>query len=487
MSDIIPVDTFDFIVFGASGDLSMRKLFPALFSRFLDGQMPDSARIIGCSLTDRTTDEFRALVKQSITKVVQSSGCSESFVEQFLAIVTYHSIDVSQAEAWEGLKQIVNASENQIKVYYLSVAPSLFSVIANGLQSVELNQGDSRLIVEKPFGHDLASAKKLDEELDAVFDEHHIYRIDHYLGKETVQNLMAFRFANRLFEPQWNKDAIDHVQITVAEDVGVGTRGRYYDGMGAMRDMVQNHLIQLLCLIAMEPPYAYTADAIREEKIKILKSLKPLAGDEALKNTRRGQYDSDSSQPAYAEEVGNPDSRCETYVAIKAEINNWRWSGVPFFLRTGKRLRNQLAEIAVVFKTPPFSVFGDIRSRIESNTVVLTLQPNEGMSLSVMTKTPGLGGLRLHSSTLDMSFNDVCHEAECGVDPYERLIMDVVRGNQTLFMSNEEVEEAWRWIDPIIEAWEESGEKPELYDPGSSGPSGALELPTSCGRRWRSI
>jgi len=335
---IIPVKVFDMVVFGAHGDLAMRKLFPALYRRYADNQIPKESRIIGLSLTNLSSDEFRKKVFQTLKKHISEEDFNIDKIDSFLSQIQYHSNDVNDPDSWEHLQRLLADENERIRVYYLSVAPSLFSTIAEGLASVDLNSNGERLVVEKPFGHDKESAEELNNKLGRYFPERCIYRIDHYLGKETVQNLMAFRFANALFEPQWNTHAIDHVQITVSETLGVGTRSEYYDSTGAMRDMVQNHLIQLLCLIAMEPPYAFEADALRDEKIKVLKSLRPLKNHDALQNTRRGQYLYSPSALGYKEEVGNLNSKCETYVALKVEIDNWRWSGVPFFLRTGKRL-----------------------------------------------------------------------------------------------------------------------------------------------------
>ena len=487
-SVVIPVEPFDLVIFGGTGDLAMRKLLPALFRRDADGQIPAQARILGLARTDQDTEAFQAEAREALQKHVAASELEPKALERFIARLHYLHIDVTDVSAWGALVAYLNQYPEHIRVYYLAVGPSLFGVIAQGLAQAGLATDKARLVVEKPLGHDLASAIELNQAISSVFNEHSVYRIDHYLGKETVQNLMALRFANALFEPLWNANCIDHVQITAAESLGVGSRGSYYDTAGAIRDMVQNHLIQLLCLMAMEPPYKFDADAVRDEKLKVLRSLRPLTGRNALLNTVRGQYLAGSNDaPSYLQEVGNLDSKTESYVAIKAEIDNWRWSGVPFYLRTGKKLRTQMTEIAVVFKEPAHSVFGDLETPISSNVLIIRLQPDEGLQLHIMTKDPGPGGFRLRNIPLDMTFA----EGRAGnwrmPDAYERLLMDVVRGNQTLFMRGDEVEAAWHWIDPIIAAWESSGLKPEGYDPGSRGPIAAVEMMARDGRRWREI
>jgi glucose-6-phosphate 1-dehydrogenase len=323
----------------------------------------------------------------------------------------------------------------------------------------------------------------LNATLAKYFNEAQIYRIDHYLGKETVQNLMAVRFANILFEPIWKAQYIDHVQITVAETVGVEGRGAYYDKSGAMRDMVQNHMMQLLCLIAMEPPYHFDPDAVRDEKVKVIRALQPITATEIV----RGQYLAGKGDGGYVEHSEDPNSKTESYIALKVEIANWRWKGTPFYLRTGKKLRARYSEIAITFKEPPHSIFDDANGW-KPNVLVIRLQPNEGMNLMVMIKEPGPGGMRLMQVPLDMTFADALGaDAEDVPDAYERLIMDVIRGNQTLFMRGDEVEAAWAWTDPIIQGWEARGDRPQGYDAGSSGPEDALMLLHRDGRRWREI
>jgi len=488
---VIPVEPFDLVIFGGTGDLSMRKLLPGMYHRFADGQMPESSRIIALARSEMDSRGFRQEAQEALKRFVPPRERDETTLEHFLARLDYLHNDVTDPDGWTELVALLNQEPERIRVFYLAVGPSLFGTIAAGLARAGLAGGNSRLVVEKPLGYDLESARELNRQIGAVFDESRVYRIDHYLGKETVQNLMALRFANALFEPIWNANHIDHVQITAAETVGVGSRGSYYDKAGAIRDMVQNHLLQLLCLLAMEPPYQFDADAVRDEKLKVLRSLRRLSGRDVLANTVRGQYRggtlSDCSVAlSYIEEAENPDSHTECYVAIKAEIDNWRWTGVPFYLRTGKKLRSRFTEIAIHFKEPPHSVFGE-DTLMRPDVLSIRLQPDEGLRLHIMTKDPGPGGFRLRDTPLDMSFSEGQGEGWRMPDAYERLLMDVVRGNQTLFMRGDEVEAAWHWIDPIIHAWEASGQKPEQYDPNSSGPTAAVELMARDGRRWREI
>jgi glucose-6-phosphate 1-dehydrogenase len=372
-------------------------------------------------------------------------------------------------------------------VFYLATAPDLYGPICRNIGAAGLVSPQSRVVLEKPIGHDLESAREINDQVGEVFAESQTFRIDHYLGKETVQNLLALRFANSIFERLWNTDVIDHVQITVAETVGLEGRGNYYDHAGALRDMVQNHLLQLLCLMAMEPPVSLDADRVRDEKLKVLRALRPIQPHEVPALTVRGQYGPGAIEgrpvSGYLADLGNSTaSVTETFVALKAEVRTWRWANVPFYLRTGKRLPQKVSEIVVQYRALPFSIFPTEIAQLDSNRLVIRLQPEEGMRLEMMTKEPGPGGLRLTPTALDISF-----EKTFGMrypDAYERLVMDTVRGNATLFMRRDEVEAAWSWVEPILEAWGARPDHPRPYPAGSWGPTAAIALIERDGRTW---
>ena len=492
VSQIIPVEPFDLVVFGATGDLSRRKLLPGLYHRMRAGQMPADSRIIGAARSDLDDAGFRALARDSIEQFVAGQDLDAETLDAFFGCLGYARVDVAAADGCKALAEKLGPATERVRTFYLSVSPQLFGPICEQLTATGLATPESRIVVEKPLGRDLESARALNAQLARSFAERQIYRIDHYLGKETVQNLMAIRFANALFEPVWNARHIDHVQITVAESIGVDGRGAYYDRNGALRDMVQNHLMQLVCLIAMEPPSHFNPDAVRDEKLKVIRALDAIGAEQIGLETVRGQYRAGTLGPGYLEDVGDPKSRTESFVALKARIANWRWSGAPFYLRTGKRLRARLSEIAVVFKDPPHSIFPAQVGDYRGNALIIRLQPDEGITLRMTIKDPGPGGMRLIETPLDMSFADALGESSGGgalrmPDAYERLIMDVIRGDQTLFMRGDEVEAAWAWTDPIIAAWEETRDVLKPYDSGGSGPEDALMLMHRDGRRWREI
>ncbi len=481
---VIAVEPFDLVVFGATGDLAVRKLIPALYHRFADGQIPGSARVIGASRRALTNEAFRDMARDALETHVPAGQRDATSVAAFVARLSYVAIDAQGETGWPELVAALGPQVN-IRVFYLATGPDLFGPICEQLAAHGL-ASEARVVVEKPIGKSLESARAVNDAIGAAFPEERVYRIDHYLGKETVQNLMALRFANALFEPLWNSAHIDHVQITVAETLGVEGRAGYYDTAGALRDMVQNHILQLVCLVAMEPPTNLSADAVRDEKLKVLKSLVPLTDGSALEHSVRGQYRAGASAGGpvrgYLEELGNAASHTETFVALRADIANWRWAGVPFYLRTGKRLANRVSEIVVAFRPIPHSVFDASAGPIVANRLVIRLQPDEGVKLWLMIKDPGPGGMRLQHVPLDMSFATVF-----GVrnpDAYERLLMDVVRGNQTLFMRRDEVEAAWSWVGPILDAWTESREAPRQYTAGTWGPSAAIALIERDRRTW---
>jgi glucose-6-phosphate 1-dehydrogenase len=479
-SRVIPVDPFDLVIFGGTGDLARRKILPGLFRRFSQRQMTADAQIIGAARAEMDDDGFRQIVADAIAEFGPKNADPKE-VEAFLSRLGYVAIDAKGDGGWTELKSLMR--DGMVQAFYFSVAPALFGDLAQRLHSYEIAQSDSRIVVEKPFGKDLATARALNQTLAEHFREDQIYRIDHYLGKETVQNLMAVRFGNMLFEPLWNAQYIDHIQITVAETVGVGGRGGYYDTSGAMRDMVQNHLMQLLCLIAMEPPAKFEPDAVRDEKLKVIRALEPVLHHHIV----RGQYEAVGDQPDYRTAVENPRSRTESFIALKTHIANWRWAGTPFYLRTGKRMRSRSSEIAVVFKETPHSIFGP-EAGSHRNALIIRLQPDEGITMDVTIKEPGPGGMRLIDVPLDMSFAEALGpDAEDVPDAYERLIMDVIRGNQTLFMRGDEVEAAWAWTDPIIQGWEARHDVPKTYESGSMGPDDALALMHRDGRKWRDV
>ena len=481
VSRVIPVEPFDLVVFGGTGDLARRKIIPALFRRYCAGQIPEDSQIIGAARSALDDAGYRGLVGEAIREFSGGRACEDGTLERFLEMTRYIQLDASGSDGWDDLTHLIQ--KDRIRAFYLSVGPSLFGPIASRIRAQGMINAQTRIVVEKPFGHDLQSARALNATLVEHFRETQVYRIDHYLGKETVQNLMAVRFGNVLFEPLWNAQYVDHIQITVAETVGVGGRGEYYDRAGAMRDMMQNHLMQLLCLIAMEPPARFEPDSVRDEKLKVIRALDAVEPHHIV----RGQYGAVEGEPDYRAEVGNSRTTTESYIALKTHISNWRWSGTPFYLRTGKKLIARSSVINVVFKDAPHSIFG-IEAGQHSNILSIRLQPNEGITMHVTIKEPGPGGMRLVDVPLDMSFAEALGpEGQDPADAYERLIMDVVRGNQTLFMRGDEVEAAWGWTDPIIEGWQARGDVPKPYEAQTKGPTDADQLMRRDGREWRGI
>jgi glucose-6-phosphate 1-dehydrogenase len=481
VSRVIPVEPFDLVVFGGTGDLARRKILPALYRRYCAGQMGADSRVIGAARAEMDAAGYRDFVRKAVLESEGGTAAGRGGLEDFLKLLSYVTVDGRGTRGWPELA--ANLRAGVVRAFYFSVGPGLFGDLAQRLHRYDMGDDEARIVVEKPFGHDLQSARELNRVLAENFDERQIYRIDHYLGKETVQNLMAVRFGNTMFEPLWNGHYVDHIQITVAEAGGVDGRGEYYDRAGAMRDMMQNHMMQLLCLIAMEPPAKFEPDSVRDEKLKVIRALDPVPAE----NVVRGQYAAGGGVPGFRDHVDNPESTTESFVALKAHVSNWRWAGMPIYLRTGKRLRARASEIAVIFKDAPHSIFGAEAGR-HRNILTIRLQPNEGIELEVTIKEPGPGGMRLIDVPLDMTFAEALGPEEADFpDAYERLIMDVIRGNQTLFMRGDEVEAAWAWTDPIIAGWQERGEAPHAYVPGGPGPEEALMLMHRDGRRWREI
>ena len=476
-----PVEPFDLVIFGGTGDLAIRKLLPALFRRYVDGQISADSRIVGVAREALDDAGYR----KQLQGVLSEAGDAQ-VVDAFLQQVSYRPLDARKDTGWDAFAAMIGEQPDHVRVFYLSTSPELFVDLCGRLGHYKLNEGKARVVLEKPIGRDLASANQINDAVGRVFGESQTYRIDHYLGKETVQNLLALRFGNALFEPLWNNAHIDHVQITVAETLGVGNRSAYYDRAGALRDMVQNHILQLLCMVAMEPPSSLSPDAVRDEKLKVLNSLTTIDEHNAAQLTVRGQYRAGSADgqhvPGYLDELEGGKSNTETFVAVKAEIANWRWAGVPFYLRTGKRLPSRVSEIVVAFKPVPHSIFDASAGTLAHNRLVLRLQPDEGVKLWLTIKHPGPGGLRLRHVPLDMSFAEAFGVQQ--PDAYERLLLDVVRGNPTLFMRRDEVEAAWRWADPILAAWSASGEPPRPYTAGTWGPSAAVALIERDGHTW---
>jgi glucose-6-phosphate 1-dehydrogenase len=477
--------SFDLVIFGATGDLSLRKLVPALYHRDVAGQLNDDARLFAVARGDMSDVEYRGMAAAALKEFVAAEDFDAARAERFLQRFRYLTLDARKSDDYQGLKAALDGGDDRIVVFYLAMAPRFFGPICTQLDKAGLNRPQARVVLEKPIGQDLASARAINDAVAAAFPENRVFRIDHYLGKETVQNLMALRFANALFEPIWHRGVVDHVQVTVAEKIGVEGRADYYDHAGALRDMVQNHLLQLLCLVAMEPPNEFTADAVRDEKLKVLEALRPITDREVGEKTVRGQYARGSVDGAaaasYLDELGH-DSNTETFVVVKAEVETWRWAGVPFYLRTGKRLPLRHSEIVVQFRPVPHLIFPAAARDVVPNRLVIRLQPDEGIALHMMSKVPGPGGMRLRTAPLNLSFAEAFRGRQ--PDAYERLLMDVVRGNPMLFMRSDEVEAAWRWAEPILAAWSARDEAPKPYNAGSWGPSAAIGLIERDGRNW---
>ncbi|NUS37546.1 MAG: glucose-6-phosphate dehydrogenase [Lysobacter sp.] len=473
-------------IFGASGDLARRMLLPSLYGLEADGLLPGTLRVLGTARSDMDDEGFRRFVADAIARHVPAGEQDDTVLERLQRRLGYQAASVDDEASMHRLGEAVRAAAGGDIVYHLSTAPRFYAPICGALGALGLGGPGTRVLLEKPIGKDLASATAINDGVARVFDEDRVFRVDHYLGKEGVQNLLALRFGNGLFEPLWNARHVQQVQVTVAETVGVEGRGDYYDESGATRDMLQNHLLQLLCLVAMEPPAQFDANAVRNEKLKVLQSLRPIGAADVRTETALGQYTAGALAgqpvPGYLEELGRP-SGTETFVALRAHVDNWRWSGVPFYLRTGKRLPSRVTEIALQFRPVPHSIFG---AQAQPNVLVIRLQPEERIELRLMSKTPGLdrAGLRLSEVALDLDMHE-----EFGAlrrrPAYERLYLDAIENTGTLFVRRDEVEAAWRWTDQIQAGWAQAGMRPEPYPAGTWGPPGALMLAGRHGHAWR--
>ena len=480
------------VIFGASGDLTRRKLFPALYSLALRRLLPEQFAVVGVARSEESDDEFRERMKHAVQEFGRDEF-KEDVWDWLAEGMRYVATDFADEGGEDRVRDVLNELDEQRKtagnrVYYLAVPPDAIATLLQEIGERRSTEGWTRVIVEKPFGRDLATAQELNAEIGKYFAENEIFRIDHYLGKETVQNLLALRFANSMFEPLWNSAHIDHVQITVAETIGLEGRGDYYDQAGALRDMVQNHMLQLLALVAMEPPTDFNATAVRDEKVKVLRALRPIGSEDIEADSVTGQYTRGAidgeTVPGYDDEIGR-DSSTETFVALKAHIDNWRWKGVPFYLRTGKRMPERDTEIFIQFRDVPYSIFASRGATTKPNKLIIGLQPEESIELRLMSKTPGLDrqGVRLREIPLDIGLANAFSEYRRRI-AYERLLLDLIEGDPTLFVRRDEVEAQWAWIDRIRAAWAEKGMTPRPYAAGTWGPSAAIALTERDGISW---
>jgi glucose-6-phosphate 1-dehydrogenase len=475
------------LLFGATGDLARRMLLPSLYGLDADGYLPEQLSILGTARTGLNDEEFRSSAREALVRHLPDEFFSPEVADRFLKRLRYVPIDATERAAFPRLADAVGDPAGGLAIF-LSTAPSLFKSTIDGLAAAGLAGPNVRMALEKPLGSDLGSSQSINDAVAAAFPEQRTFRIDHYLGKETVQNLLALRFANLLFEPLWNARQIDHVQISVAESIGLEGRADYYDQSGALRDMVQNHMLQLLALVAMEPPSSFDATAVRDEKVKVLRSLRPITSDNVESHVVIGQYGAGAVEgqpvPGYGDDLGQ-ESQTETFVALKAHVDNWRWAGVPFYLRTGKRMPRRKTEIVIQFKCVPHSMFAERGARTTPNRLIIAIQPEEDIILELMTKVPGLdrSGMRLREVPLDIRLPEAFADHRRRI-AYERLLLDLIEGDPTLFVRRDEVEAQWQWIDGVRAAWEESGISPRPYAAGNWGPSAAIALAERDGVSW---
>lgn len=476
-----------FVLFGGTGDLAKRKIIPALYSAFVSGRLSADFTFYGAAREALTDETYRERIAGAIeTYASKVAGSTPELIAAFLKTTHYSKIDARVPTDFDNLKQRLNYDPANVTLFYLATGPDIFIPVVEQLSKHGLVEGNARVVVEKPLGRDLQSALEINTSLRTYLRENQIYRIDHYLGKEMVQNLLALRFANSFLEPLWNRKWIQDVQISISEQVGVESRGDFYDKIGALRDMVQNHLLQLLSIVAMEPPVNDASNSIRDEKVKVLRALHKFSPEEVNKKTIRAQYRAGNinGQPVigYQDEPGVPaGSRNETYVAIRAEIDNWRWAGVPFFLRTGKRMATRVAEITINFKPVPYAIFGKSQGNLRNNRLVISLQPDESVQLFLKAKEPG-EGIRLSDVALNLDFAEVSNKRR--VESYERLLLDAMHGDLTLFVRDDELSAAWEWIDPIMSAWQNDSEGLKSYAAGSWGPTASSVLLAQSGTAW---
>jgi glucose-6-phosphate 1-dehydrogenase len=476
------------LLFGATGDLAQRMLLPSLFALHADRLLPPDLAIIGTARSEMNDESFRSRAEEALTKYLPDDRRLSGTSGDFLMRLHYVPLDVANGDGVGGLSKSLRNGGSRATAILLSTAPSLFQPAITALRSAGLAGERSRIALEKPLGHDLPSFRRINDAVLDAFPEERTFRIDHYLGKETVQNLLALRFGNRLFEPLWNASGIDHIQITVAETVGVEGRGAFYDDAGALRDMVQNHMLQLLALVAMEPPAHFNATEVRDEKVKVLRSLRSIDRETAATHSVIGQYAAGvvrgNSVRGYVDELGAP-SGTETFVALKVHIDNWRWKGVPFYLRTGKRLANRQSEIFIQFKQVPHSIFENKGAHVHPNKLLIRLQPEENIRLLVMAKEPGLDrdGIRLREVPLDLSLTSAFAGVRRRI-AYERLLLDFIEGDPTLFVRRDEVEAQWEWIDAIRDGWASHQIRPQPYAAGTWGPPAAIALTERDGVSW---
>ena len=479
--------SFDLVLFGGTGDLAWRKLMPALFQAFRHGTLPDGGRIIGVARDPHSDAQYRALIRSRFDEVDLAKRPTAEEFDRFAALLHYIRMDLSQPSDYAQLAALLRQRKADTVVMYLATAPSLFTIACEQLAAAGLNSPETRIVLEKPLGHDLTSNREINDVVRRAFSERQIFRIDHYLGKPSVQNLFALRFGNSLFEPLWRRETIANIQITMAEDLGVEKRGAFYDNTGALRDMVQNHALQLLCAVAMEPPINAHADAIRDEKLKVLRSLKPWTAQTLSQHVVRGQYGEGMAGgepvPAYRDESGvDPDSRTETFVALRTEIANWRWAGVPFYLRTGKRLAARDAHIVINFRAAPHAIFKSPLGA--TNQLVINLQPRDGLELHLLAQ--GADNRRQQATLspvqLDLDFDKRFGSERVGA--YERLLLDVIHGRLNLFVRSDEQEEAWRWVEPVLDHWSADADGPRTYAAGTWGPSASSAMIARDGYCW---